>query len=1443
MPSSSPSPGHSSSFSRFFSRRSHRASRALSVRTGFTSSARPHPSQAQRIRLVNTLSVSELYALRELVHRAANKSFVPSSTKKHTRACHSSAGTVERTRRDARKAATRTRSSVTRLRHHAPPTPCAIDLITTKRFYFNERADQRLRLPSRRHLVRLFPRLTHVSKAAQRVLFHAFDANASGKIEFDELCAMLARVKRARGTSVHEMAELVCSWFQDEPATTGLSCFNVQLLALTAMELDHEAHVLTEYSHDVVASLTKLILNGEATHVTQATFCQRMECHLGAQVLQLLLAPFHVTHAVLEEATLVDEAETCEWTAGDTAYLVSTTWWTPWQQYVRARHVPRTHHAATPRGEQEPGDQERAHRARPRSVRGPGACYACPGPISNRDLAANEELGTLRPHLVHGRDFVLVPARIWHPLVQLYGGGPEYKRQVVPDAPRDPTEPQPRVTVDLYPIVLPVRLARHDARHVFLVYTRRFMVPRDSSLKELVHRMGIFPDVNATEVTLWLRRHRLQAWIPLDGSLDATLERLAITSAQELLVDFRALDLDDDPHSRAQAHRRQCLAAMKPREPFHVAMLQPIGNDFLACPRASLARFARTGNWYRLRTSLAAELDTTGTVSSFSAHYERPGAARGGGWTNSMEGAARASRGRLVTHAGIRATGLVNMGNTCFMNSALQCFVHSPIFREYFLSTRYELEVNKKNRLGSRGAIAAAYAQLVSSMWREREHGYLIPGRFRDAFIQVRAEFEDLRQYDAHEFMVALLDCLHEDLNQGRRTHHHGRPPLATEDDVIQAQSSRCLSFSSFRGTDDGRASLDRCEPTATAETDGDAAWREYTQVNASVVVDLFHGQMRSETVCHTCGERKCTFDPNLFLSLPIPESTFVRLDVLVLLQARTLPCDETKDDPRPPVETRGFWLRRGSSVQTLCDRIAAVHGRASGHRFLLVELRRHRIKRILEPDERVEKLVPILPGALAAYERAWTLDELPVVPALVSDYFTTWNGAAPRARACRSFADLHVGARVQARGQSKDWEEATVIHVAATPSPRVCLRFEHERSQKRTKWFTARDWHGKGRGHEAVARPAEVFEVQVVHRVRARPEQTSGDRVRDDDDDDPTGSWTVFGLPLFLTMASDKTAHELHHALVFQTARFWRRLQRVSGTAWQDTWMQSKVPYTVRIVDLEHVTRARGTDVPLDASALMDHFAARSVLVLDWMDRHEYASEAVRAADDVPLDVWRAADTDAVVRAELDDKAVLDGRGAAHDRVPPHAVPLTRCMDALMRDELISREDAWICEHCGVPREGTRRSSISRLPDLVMIQLKRFQYLENQQRQKVRAVVDFPLQGLDFAPWMDRPSRPSDDAADDSTVYDLYAVANHVGGLTRGHYTASCRYDAEYPESAALFQHAAAPDVQCPELWFRFDDDKVAEMAPGDVVTDAAYVLFYKRRTLSSSNVLRYAL
>ena len=56
---------------------------------------------------------------------------------------------------------------------------------------------------------------------------------------------------------------------------------------------------------------------------------------------------------------------------------------------------------------------------------------------------------------------------------------------------------------------------------------------------------------------------------------------------------------------------------------------------------------------------------------------------------------------------------------------------------------------------------------------------------------------------------------------------------------------------------------------------------------------------------------------------------------------------------------------------------------------------------------------------------------------------------------------------------------------------------------------------------------------------------------------------------------------------------------------------------------------------------------------------------------------------------------------------------------------------------------------------------------------------------------------------------FNLYAVSNHFGSLEGGHYTAYCSSDVL-------------------KRWYKFDDQDVSVMDAADVVTPAAYILFY---------------
>ena len=127
------------------------------------------------------------------------------------------------------------------------------------------------------------------------------------------------------------------------------------------------------------------------------------------------------------------------------------------------------------------------------------------------------------------------------------------------------------------------------------------------------------------------------------------------------------------------------------------------------------------------------------------------------------------------------------------------------------------------------------------------------------------------------------------------------------------------------------------------------------------------------------------------------------------------------------------------------------------------------------------------------------------------------------------------------------------------------------------------------------------------------------------------------------------------------------------------------------------------------------------------------------------------------------------------------------------------------------------------RLPNVLIVHLKRFEFKNALRRDKLDTFVDFPLDGLDMGNHCASTRKNGSDVVDDSVdaTYDLFGVTNHYGRLGFGHYTAFAR---KWDEGGMSME------------WALFDDSSVRSVGNGKgrtngVITPSAYVLFYRRR------------
>uniref|UniRef100_A0A8B9JPR1 Ubiquitin carboxyl-terminal hydrolase 32 n=1 Tax=Astyanax mexicanus TaxID=7994 RepID=A0A8B9JPR1_ASTMX len=594
-------------------------------------------------------------------------------------------------------------------------------------------------------------------------------------------------------------------------------------------------------------------------------------------------------------------------------------------------------------------------------------------------------------------------------------------------------------------------------------------------------------------------------------------------------------------------------------------------------------------------------------------------------WPEEMSFIANSSkidRHKVPTEKG--ATGLSNLGNTCFMNSSIQCVSNTKPLTDYFISGRHLYELNRTNPIGMRGHMAKCYGDLVQELWSGTQKN-IAPLKLRWTIAKYAPRFNGFQQQDSQELLAFLLDGLHEDLNRV-----HEKPYVELKDS-------------------DGR-------PDAEVATE---AWENHLRRNRSIVVDLFHGQLKSQVKCKTCGHISARFDPFNFLSLPLPMDSSMHLEITVI-----------KLDGSTPVRY-GLRLNMDEKYTGLKKQLSELCG-LKPEQILLAEVHSSNIKTFPQDNQKVRLSAN---GFLCAFE-------IPVPGSPTSVTSPTPTGEEDNLSLLSVLFNL---------GSDKN---------LANGMPSTVVPSASEKSLT----------NGIPNGHITPVQDSPfIGYIIAMHRKMMRTELyfLSSQKNRP----------SLFGMPLIVPCTVHTSKKDLYDAVWIQVSRLASPLppQEASNHAQDcDDSMGYQYPFTLRVVQKDGNSCSwcpwyrfcRGCTVECneDRAALGNAYIA-----VDW--------------DPTALHL----------RYQTSQERIVEEHASVEQsrRAQAEPISLDSCLKAFTSEEELGEDELYYCSKCKTHRLATKKLDLWRLPPILIVHLKRFQFV-NGRWIKSQKIVKFPRGGFD---------------------------------------------------------------------------------------------------------------
>lgn len=184
-------------------------------------------------------------------------------------------------------------------------------------------------------------------------------------------------------------------------------------------------------------------------------------------------------------------------------------------------------------------------------------------------------------------------------------------------------------------------------------------------------------------------------------------------------------------------------------------------------------------------------------------------------------------------------SGFINLGNSCYMNSILQCIIHTQPVLKIFINSDYKKNINKNKK---ESVLVEQFLNILFEYSQQRnnnKNNFIKPINFRRCLASLNKDFASLSQQDSHELLVYIINAFHVAMSYRVEITHKGTPKTQNDFYAIDAIKN----------------------------------WNDSFKNEYSDIIDIFYGQYHSQLFCDDrkeCKNISNKFEPFCYLPLSV---------------------------------------------------------------------------------------------------------------------------------------------------------------------------------------------------------------------------------------------------------------------------------------------------------------------------------------------------------------------------------------------------------------------------------------------------------------------------------------------------------------------------------------------------------------------------------------------